>query len=147
VYAHPANARRLADEQHRTPTDVLVAYLVPGAPAYRTRTTPTVTEAIDVIHAAGGVAIWAHPFWDVDTGVEVIGAIDKFAAAGLDGVEAFYITHTKEQTLLASDACTDRGLLTTGSADFHGPEHPTFHAFRAFELHGREPNLGPIGQS
>jgi hypothetical protein len=34
--------------------------------------------------------------------------------------------------------------LTTGSADFHGPEHDTFARFRAFELYGLEPNLGPI---
>ena len=39
------------------------------------------------------------------------------------------------------------GLLLTGSADFHGPEHERFNAFRAFELYGLEPNLGPIGPS
>ena len=37
-----------------------------------------------------------------------------------------------------------RGLLTTGSSDFHGPEHPHFSRFRAHELHGRQPELGPI---
>jgi hypothetical protein len=45
------------------------------------------------------------------------------------------------------EAATSRGLLTTGSADFHGPEHERFNAFRAFELYGLEPNLGPIGPS
>jgi hypothetical protein len=35
-------------------------------------------------------------------------------------------------------------MLTTGSSDFHGPEHRMFSRFRAFELHGREPLLGPI---
>ena len=43
----------------------------------------------------------------------------------------------------AEDA--ERGLLTTGSADFHGPEHPIFNRFRAFDLYGLEPRLGPIG--
>jgi hypothetical protein len=33
------------------------------------------------------------------------------------------------------------GLLTTGSADFHGPEHPRFARFGAFELYGLEPRL------
>ena len=37
------------------------------------------------------------------------------------------------------------GLLTTGSSDFHGPEHPRFHRFLAHELHGLPPRLGPIG--
>jgi predicted metal-dependent phosphoesterase TrpH len=144
VADHPANAARLADEGLATFSDVLVAYLVPGTPAYRRRTTPTVREAIDAVHAAGGVAVWAHPFWDLDHDEEVVAAVDRFVALGLDGVEAFYITHTREQTLLVADACEERGLLTTGSADFHGPQHPMFHRFRAFALHGRDPRLGPI---
>ena len=43
----------------------LEAYLCKGGPAYSRRTTPTVPEAIEAIHAAGGVAVWAHPFWDL----------------------------------------------------------------------------------
>jgi predicted metal-dependent phosphoesterase TrpH len=105
---------------------------------------PTVAEAIDVIHDAGGVAIWAHPFWDIEAGEEVLESVDRFAAAGLDGVEAFYVTHTAEQTRMVAERCAERDLLTTGSADFHGPEHPHFSRFRAFDLYGLEPRLGPI---
>ena len=50
-----------------------------------------------------------------------------------------------EQALLLHDECETRGLLSTGSADFHGPDHEHFHRFRAFDLHGRTPRLGPIG--
>ena len=144
AFEHPANRMRLRDENLVNFSQLLEAYLVPGRPGYRRRTTPTVDEAIDTIHAAGGVAIWAHPFWDVNDGEEVLRLVDHFAESGLDGVEAFYITHTEEQTRLAASHCAERGLLTTGSADFHGPEHPRFHAFRAFDLHGFEPDLGPI---
>jgi predicted metal-dependent phosphoesterase TrpH len=144
AFEHPANAARVAAEGLESPSQLLEAYLVPGAPAYRRRTRPTVADAIDLIHAAGGVAVWAHPFWDLDHDAEVLETIDRFAALGVDGVEAFYVTHTREQTLLVADRCVELGLLTTGSSDFHGPEHPLFHAFRAFDLHGREPVLGPI---
>jgi len=144
AFEHPANRMRLEEENLVNFSQLLEAYLIPGRPAYRRRTTPTVTEAIGTIHAAGGVAVWAHPFWDVDAGDEVVRLIDRFAAEGLDGVEAFYITHTEEQTRLAAAHCAERGLLSTGSADFHGPDHPRFHAFRAFELFGLEPDLGPI---
>jgi predicted metal-dependent phosphoesterase TrpH len=144
VFEHPANSMRIRDEGIVNSSKLLERYLIPGAPGYRRRTTPTVGEAIDVIHAAGGVAIWAHPFWDVDAGDEVLAAIDRFARVGLDGVEAFYITHTESQTRLVAEHCAQRGLLTTGSADFHGPEHPRFHSFRAFETHGLEPRLGPL---
>jgi len=144
VLAHPDNAERLAREGIRGKKELFPPYLVPGAKAYVARSRPTVEQAIEVIHAAGGVAIWAHPFWDVDAGDEVIALVDRFAAEGLDGVEAFYVTHTEPQTRLAAGHCAERGLLTTGSADFHGPDHPRFNAFRAFELYGLEPDLGPI---
>jgi predicted metal-dependent phosphoesterase TrpH len=144
AFDHPHNAGRIADEGLDDFSALLVAYLIPGAPAYRRRTTPTVAEAIAAIHAAGGVAVWAHPFWDVDAPEEVVAAIDRFAADGLDGVEAFYITHTREETLIAAEACAARGLITTGSADFHGPGHPQFDRFRAFDLHGLTPDLGPL---
>ena len=38
-----------------------------------------------------------------------------------------------------------RGLLTTGSTDFHGPDHGRFSAFCGFEVHGLTVELGPIG--
>jgi predicted metal-dependent phosphoesterase TrpH len=144
AFDHPNNAARIADEGLADFGKLLEAYLISGAPAYRRRTTPTVAEAIAAIHAAGGVAIWAHPFWDVEHPDDVVAIIDRFAGFGLDGVEAFYITHTREQTLLAARACEERGLLSTGSADFHGPDHPRFNAFRTFDLHGCTPRLGPI---
>lgn len=145
VHAHPANAARLREEGlDGSSADLLVAYLIEGKPAFRTRTFPTVKQAIDVIHAAGGQAVWAHPFWDVDAFERVEATLRGFAADGIDGVEAFYIEHDERQTQFAADLAAELGLLTTGSADFHGPAHKHFSRFRAFELHGREPNLGPI---
>jgi len=144
AFEHPANRIRLRDEGIVNFSQLLEAYLIPGAPAYRRRTTPTVAEAIATIHAAGGVAVWAHPFWDVDADDEVLALIDRFAAQGLDGVEAFYVTHTEPQARLVAEHCARSGLLTTGSADFHGPDHPRFNAFRAYDLYGLAPDLGPI---
>jgi 3',5'-nucleoside bisphosphate phosphatase len=146
AFDHPANRMRLAREQIVNASQLLGAYLVPGAPAHRPRTTPTVAEAIAIIHAAGGVAVWAHPFWDVDDPAAVHATIDRFAALGLDGIEAFYPTHDAEQARLIARRCGELGLLATGSADFHGPAHPLFNRFRAFELHGLQPRLGPIAE-
>jgi predicted metal-dependent phosphoesterase TrpH len=145
AFDHPDNAARIAAERLGDFGRLLEAYLIPGAPAYRRRTTPTAGEAIDAIHAAGGLAVWAHPFWDVDAPAEVVATIDRFATRhGLDGVEAFYVTHTREQTEVAYRAARERGLITTGSADFHGPDHPRFNRFRAFDLYGLTPDLGGL---
>jgi hypothetical protein len=59
-------------------------------------------------------------------------------------VEAFYATHNREQTMLLVALAAEQRLLTTGSADFHGPDHRIFSRFRAFDLYGCEPQLGPI---
>ena len=144
VLAHPANAERLAEEGHADVSSFIPAYLIQGKPGYVARTHPTVEEAIGWIHDAAGVAIWAHPFWDIKEADQVLAAIDRYRAAGLDGVEVFYTAHTEEQTSVVAERCAELGMLATGSADYHGPGHRLFSRFRDFELHGREPNLGPI---
>jgi 3',5'-nucleoside bisphosphate phosphatase len=144
VLRAPANAERLAAEQIDDIGSLIRGYLIEGKPAFRLRQTPTVKEAIDAIHEAGGVAIWAHPFWDISDPDEVIASLDRFNELGIDGVEAFYITHDEPQTRLLADRAEQLGMLTTGSADFHGPENRQFHSFMAFETFGIEPNLGPI---
>ena len=144
VLQHPANAERLRSEGYGDVSSFLPDYLIQGKPAYVARTHPTVGDAIAWIHEAGGVAVWAHPFWDIDACAEVLDAIDRFTEQGLDGVEVFYPTHDAEQTRLLHDRCGERDLLVTGSSDFHGVEHRLFSRFLAHELHGLEPRLGPI---
>ena len=142
-----ANAERLAAESIDDIGSLIRGYLIEGKPAFRLRQTPTVKESIEAIHEAGGVAIWAHPFWDISDPDEVVRSLERFHGLGIDGVEAFYITHDEAQTRLLVEraaALGDAGMLTTGSADFHGPDNAQFHAFMAFELYGLEPNLGPI---
>jgi predicted metal-dependent phosphoesterase TrpH len=144
VVAHPDNATRLEQEGLAEPSAFLVAYLIEGRPAYRERQAPSVEEAVKLIHDAGGVAVWAHPFWDVSADAEVLAHLDRFVALGLDGVEAFYVTHTREQTELLVATAEKLDLLTTGSSDYHGPDHTRFNRFRSFETYGHEPNLGPL---
>jgi len=144
VLRAPANAERLQREGIDDVGSLIRGYLIEGKPAFRLRETPTVAEAVEAIHDAGGVAIWAHPFWDISDPDEVLSTIERFHALGMDGVEAFYITHTRENTELIAARCAELGLLTTGSADFHGPENRQFSQFMAFDTFGIEPNLGPI---
>ncbi len=145
AFGHPANAKKIEEEGFANFSDLLVAYLIEDKPAYVGRTMPTVPQAVEAIHDAGGVAIWAHPFWDVDSPEEVLATLGRFVEHGMDGVEAFYATHSEEQTHLLCDFAAAKGLLTTGSTDFHSPDHERFNRLGGFELYGREPVLGPIG--
>jgi predicted metal-dependent phosphoesterase TrpH len=144
VVSHPANASRLQAEGRTELSSFLEAYLIEGKPAFRQRNGPSVAESIAAIHAAGGLAVWAHPFWDVSEPEEALSTIDRFHADGIDGVECFYPTFTHEQTELLADRCDRLGLLSTGSSDFHGPGHRLFSEFFAYKTYGREAQLGAI---
>jgi predicted metal-dependent phosphoesterase TrpH len=141
-----ANRGRLAAAGLLQAGAFLEAYLTPGKPAFRPREAPLVREAIELIHGAGGIAVWAHPFWDVPDPRAVLSTVDGFNADGLDGVEAFYVTHSRDETTLLAGRCAELGLLSTGSSDYHGPEHPTFSRFRAFRTYGLQPQLGPLAE-
>jgi hypothetical protein len=55
------------------------------------------------------------------------------------------VTHTREQTELLAERAAALNMLSTGSADFHGPENRQFSRFLAFDTYGIEPNLGFLG--
>lgn len=144
VVANPANAARLSEEGCNEPSAFLERYLIEGRPAFRPRERPTVAEAIGAIHDAGGLAVWAHPFWNVRSPEQVQATMRRFKDDGLDGVECFYITHTAQETMVLAHQCEELDLLATGSSDFHGPAHRLFSRFRAFSTYGLSPVLGPL---
>ena len=146
VVSHPANKERLAELDLESIERFIPAYLIQGTPAYVGRTHPTVEEAIGWIHDAGGVAVWAHPFWDVKEDQAVLDLIDRFRGWGLDGVECFYPTFSEAQTKLLVRRCGELGLMRTGSSDYHGPTHKIFSRFLAHDMHGMEAQLGAIGE-
>jgi predicted metal-dependent phosphoesterase TrpH len=144
VLGHPDNAARLERDGHTDVTSFIRAYLIPGMPGYARRTRPTITEAIAWIHDAGGLAFWAHPFWDIKHDDEVLAAIDRYRDAGVDGIECFYVAHDERQTVLLAERATELGLLRSASSDYHGPAHRLFSRFLAYELHGYKPDLGRL---
>jgi len=116
-------------------------YLVPGAKAFVPRQWPTAEQAIDLIHESGGVAVIAHPYWDIKDCTEVEDLIRSLEA---DGVETFYPSHTKEQTQHLLELCSELNLIPTASSDYHGPTHKTFSKFGAYDTYGlADPQVPP----
>lgn len=76
---------------------------------------PEVSEVIEEIHNAGGIAILAHPNHYDNTP-----ELDKYVELGLDGVEVWCPTATDEQIEELSKYCKKNKLLMTGGSDFHG---------------------------
>jgi predicted metal-dependent phosphoesterase TrpH len=116
-------------------------WLVPGGKAFVSRRWPHAAEAIELIHGAGGAAVLAHPFWDLDDPREVAALADDL---DLDGIECFYPSHTRAQTEFLLGLCRERGLTATASSDYHGPSHKMFNSFSAYPTYDLgKPELPP----
>jgi hypothetical protein len=88
-----------------------------GKPAYTPSHHITAPEAIDVIRAAGGIAVVAHPgrLWEEKM-------LDALIEHGLDGIEVFYPTHTTQQRAAFRAIAARHNLVMTAGADFHDPK-------------------------
>lgn len=77
---------------------------------------PSAQEAIAVVHAAGGVAIYAHPYIeDVD---EVAPLLKE---AGLDGIEVWRASWPKSpRPLYIAEVAQRLDLMPSGGSDWHG---------------------------
>jgi predicted metal-dependent phosphoesterase TrpH len=89
--------------------------LLPGGPGYVGYERPSVREAAEIIDAAGGVAVVAHPALD-----DLDAMLDAMMADGLVGLEVYHSAHTPEDTARYERFARARGLVQTGGSDFHG---------------------------
>ncbi|MBO0848772.1 MAG: PHP domain-containing protein [Pseudonocardia sp.] len=88
------------------------------------RDTP-VEDAIEMIGAAGGVCVFAHPFARRRGRVVEPSVIADLAAAGLAGVEVDHPDHDPADRAALRRLAAELGLLATGSSDYHGSNKTT----------------------
>jgi len=72
-------------------------------------------EVIERIHGAGGIAVIAHPFKDIDD----ISEMDKLVEKGLDGVEIQ--PNYGDANIPFREYAEKKGLFVTYGSDYHGP--------------------------
>lgn len=96
--------------------DAFDVYLADGKPAYLPNTGFSISEVIDMIHKAGGLAILAHP-----------GLYLKYFPFRhwenyhFDGVELIHPWHKSEKMVIEiRRLATRKNWLVTGGSDFHG---------------------------
>jgi predicted metal-dependent phosphoesterase TrpH len=95
--------------------DAFERFLKKGRPAWVPKFKLTAAEAVALIHAAGGLAVLAHPgLYRAD---EVIPGL---ADTGLDGLECFHSRHTSHATEHYLRIAGRFRLLPTGGSDCHG---------------------------
>ena len=105
--------------------DVFEKILKRGAPGFVARKLPSPLEAIEIIHKANGVAVWAHPIYRKSKERSWCRRILKeLVPSGLDAIEGYYTQFNERQTMIVKDLAMEFDLALTGGSDYHGSHHP-----------------------
>jgi predicted metal-dependent phosphoesterase TrpH len=99
--------------------------LYTGSPFYVPKRDTDVRTAVEMVRAAGGVAVFAHPLARRRGRVIEPSVLVELAAAGLGGVEVDHPDHAPEDRALLRDLAAGHGLVATGSSDYHGTNKTT----------------------
>lgn len=102
--------------------EAFLRFIGDGGPAFVEQDFPSPRAAIEAIHQAGGVAVWAHPPLHL-----VEDLLPAFVEWGLDGVECNRPNLTPGEIEHLRALASHAQLLVTGGSDWHGPR-------RNFEL-------------
>ncbi len=116
VVGRPHVARALIAEGWATDArDAFDRYLGAGRPAYVAKEQLSMRDAIAMIHAAGGLAVLAHPgSGGTRERIEALGTL------GLDGIEVKHPSHSSSDTARLRGLCEQFGLVMSGGSDWHG---------------------------
>jgi predicted metal-dependent phosphoesterase TrpH len=103
-------------------------WLYDDGPVYVARYGTPLSEAIDLVAAAGGVTVLAHPWARKARRVLTPEVIARLAQQGLTGIEVDHVNHSGEVRAELRALARDLDLVVTGSSDYHGDgKGPEFH--------------------
>jgi hypothetical protein len=96
-----------------------------GSPFYVRNEAPDVLDAIRIVREAGGVPVIAHPLVRNKSGGDAPISLprkhfEELVAAGLLGFETKHSEVWPDARELLEAFAAERGLITTGSSDYHG---------------------------
>jgi 3',5'-nucleoside bisphosphate phosphatase len=100
-------------------------YIGDDQPAYEPTRLLGPEAAVEMIRAAGGIAVWAHPPMD-----QLDALLPRLVRAGLRGLETYRPRNSRDWTRRLEDRARSHELLVTGGSDWHGPESGPLGGFR-----------------
>lgn len=96
-------------------------------------------DAFEIIHKAGGVAIFSHPFapkialTEITTDrAEQEKMVVEFIGQGLDGLECYQAGHTADDVAFCLMLAQKYNLLITAGSDWHGYHEPNDTGIRKY---------------
>ncbi len=107
-----------------TRDEAFVEILSSSGPYYVTHAAPDPVAATELVVAAGGAAVIAHPFAGRRGQVVDDRVVADLADAGMIGMEVDHRDHGPQERAHAAELAGRLGLLRTGSSDYHGEGKP-----------------------
>ena len=104
--------------------DVFKRFLVAGKPGHVPGEWTTLEQALGWIHAAGGIAVIAHPARYNFTRSKMRRLLGELQECGGRGLEVVSGSHSKDDYYVYARHARDEGLLASAGSDYHGPEKP-----------------------
>ena len=118
-------ARFLVEQGHAASLqEVFRRFLVNNRPGYVSGEWAALDAVIAWIHAAGGVAVLAHPARYRMSATKLRRCLGEFRECGGVGMEVVSGSHTPDQVRTMAALCRKQDLLASCGSDFHGPENP-----------------------
>jgi len=105
-----------------TEQEAFSRFLRKNAAAYVQRKVLPTQQAISAIHAAGGIAVLAHPAGLGLSEKSLALLVAELKEAGLTGVEVYHPVHSDKNVAFLEKLCHKHTLTPTGGSDFHGRE-------------------------
>lgn len=101
--------------------EVFKRYLVEGKPGYVPHRWATLAEAVNMIGAAGGVAVVAHPARYRFDALALHALLEEFRNVGGTALEVVTSNHTPDDVRRFTQLALEFGFEASSGSDFHGP--------------------------
>lgn len=116
----PHIAKAMMDKGYvKSYQDAFKLYLAEDKPAYSPGKPVSVLETLETIHAAGGVAVIAHPHLIKNDKI-----FRELLEMPFDGIECYYGNFMRDQCKRWLKIVEKKQWLITGGSDFHGSVKP-----------------------
>ena len=101
--------------------EVFANYLIDGKPGYVGHEWANLTDAVNWITQAGGIAVIAHPGRYNYTSLQLNELYGQFKDIGGRGIEVVTGSHTKDEYKTFAKVALQHGFLASRGSDFHSP--------------------------
>jgi predicted metal-dependent phosphoesterase TrpH len=110
-------------------SDAFREYLGRNGKAYVERTKLTPPDAVKLLNDVGGVAVFAHPWFErrgnePEPEQSLIETVEELKAAGLHGMEVHYSMYDEQTVDWLADVARAYDLIPCGGSDYHHSGHP-----------------------